>query len=236
MRCDDRGARVATRPNRPVVFLAVAWVSVVWANPAPVAAAAPPPELRLPPDVTYQLIVGPDSAVVFSHQTHFALAGNRCTACHPQTFRILSPTKHIAHREMEAGRSCGSCHDGRQAFGVRDSAACSSCHSGRSPVAAAAGKGGAPAGGASRGPGPITYSKSDASPGPVTFRHAAHGEKKLACASCHPRPFAMKAAGRSGAALHEVAACGACHDGAKAFGVEDAEACGRCHAARGGTP
>ena len=230
MGCDDRGAQRTL--SAPAVFIAAAWVSLAWAAPSGATPAILPPPIRLPRDVTYSLAVGADSAVVFSHRTHVALAANRCTACHPQTFRILSPTTRVAHREMNSGQLCGSCHDGRQAFGVRDSAACSSCHSGRRAVVPVVGDGAGPGTGGPRGPGPIQYAKSEASPGPVTFDHPVHAGKKLACAGCHPRPFAMKASGRSGPALHEPVACGACHDGVKAFGVGEAEACGRCHGGR----
>jgi c(7)-type cytochrome triheme protein len=235
MRCDERGAAITARWAWWIVSIAAACSSaatVAVASGSPPAARTIP--LRLPADVSYELVVGADRAVVFSHETHVPLAGNRCTACHPQTFRILSPTKHLAHREMDAGASCGSCHDGRQAFGVRDSTACASCHTGRRVVAVTAGAG-SPAGTkvAGRGPAPITYAGSQASPGPVTFRHATHLEKKLSCASCHPSPFAMKAAQVHATPMHEAGACGACHDGSKAFAVEDAASCARCHAERG---
>jgi len=232
MRCDERGAVTTVRRAGLIASIAVACSSIaIVAHAAGSAGSPQPPALRLPADVAYELVVGADRAVVFSHQTHFALAGNRCTACHPQTFRILTPTKHIAHREMDAGGSCGTCHDGRKAFGVRDSTACTSCHTGRRTVVEAATPG-SPAGTrvASKGPAPITYSRSKASPGPVTFRHAAHVEHSLACASCHPRPFAMKVAETRTAPLHDASACGMCHDGAQAFAVEDAASCARCHA------
>ena len=82
---------------------------------------------------------GADSAVVFSHETHFALAGNRCTGCHPQPYRMLTPVHRVSHREMNAGGSCGTCHDGKHAFGVRDGESCGLCHSGRPTTQLAAG-------------------------------------------------------------------------------------------------
>jgi len=30
--------------------------------------------------------------------------------------------------EMEKGQSCGSCHNGQAAFGVKDKADCTKCH------------------------------------------------------------------------------------------------------------
>ncbi len=201
------------------------------------AADTPAPELKLPPDAVYDRVVGADSAVVFRHGTHVPLVGNRCTDCHPKLFRILQPTPRITHAEMNAGRSCGSCHDGQHAFGVRNPESCASCHTGRPSAAlaskaATAGAAGKPAP-SFRGPAPIVYPASEVSPGPVTFRHQTHARGD--CAVCHPRLFAMKSSAahpRDG--MHEVGACGACHDGKQAFGVEDEKACERCHQQKGG--
>jgi c(7)-type cytochrome triheme protein len=192
-------------------------------------------ELKLPADIVYERVVGADSAVTFSHGTHVAFAGEKCTGCHPRPFRMLTPERRANHRAMNAGQSCGSCHDGRQAFAVSDAKSCGSCHAGKTAVrtaaAEAAGKPATPPG--RKLPKPVAYARGEASPGRVTFRHETHVAKS-ACAACHPKPFAMKAAGtRPGGGMHEAASCGACHDGAKSFGVEDADACARCHVAEG---
>ncbi len=187
------------------------------------------PVLRLPADAVYERRVGPDSAVVFRHGTHVALLG-RCTECHSGLFRILTSTDRITHAEMNAGRSCGACHDGRHAFGVGARESCAACHVGRKSTAAAVV--GAPSGGerppSFRGPKPIRYTPSDVSLGSVTFDHATH--VKGGCAQCHSRLFPMKSSAvkpRDG--MHEVGACGACHDGKRSFGVEDQKSCARCH-------
>ena len=192
-----------------------------------------PVEMRLPADTVYRHAVAADSAVIFSHQTHVAAAGNRCTGCHPAVFRMLSKDPAPSHRMMDAGLSCGLCHNGRQSFGVRDAASCGACHSGAgSPRVAGAG---APTG--RRGPGPHTFPRSEVSPGTVTFRHETHLKGVTGCPACHPRPFAMAAAPpRPGGGMHEKAACGACHDGRKAFATDDSGACARCHVEGGGTP
>lgn len=199
-----------------------------------------PVELRLPADIAYGRGVSADSAVLFSHQTHVALAGNRCTGCHPRPFPMLRRAPEPSHRDLDAGRSCGMCHDGRQAFGVRDAAACRTCHSGtRAPRMAAAG---APAGpvaapAARRSPGPHAYPRSEQSPGSVTFRHETHLRGAGGCAACHPRLFKMSPApARPGGGMHERAACGACHDGKPAFAADDPEACARCHVESGAKP
>lgn len=87
---------------------------------------APPPELRLPPDIVYDKADGSPGPVVFRHAAHFELAGNRCTACHPAPFRMLRPTRLVSHDEMGAGRLCGICHDGKQAAAAGDD--CAHCH------------------------------------------------------------------------------------------------------------
>ncbi len=231
------GGRAASRARASLtaVALLVAWRALgaapVDRQPLP---NTPVAGLRLPADAVYQRTVGPDSAVVFSHATHVALADNKCTGCHPRPFRMLSPIRHVSHREMNSGGSCGTCHDGEHAFGVRDRQACASCHSGM-PSAKLAAKdslAGRPSVAPRRIPKPVVYVRGEASPGQVTFRHATHLGAETTCVACHPKPFAMKSSrARPAGAMHEPSACGMCHDGSRAFGVEDAEACARCHAA-----
>jgi c(7)-type cytochrome triheme protein len=84
------------------------------------------PEIRLPPDVTYNGAEGSPGPVVFSHATHVPLADTRCVACHPAPFSILQPTRRITHDQMNAGQKCGACHDGAKASGVQES--CDHCH------------------------------------------------------------------------------------------------------------
>jgi c(7)-type cytochrome triheme protein len=36
----------------------------------------------------------------------------------------------VTHAEMEAGRSCGACHNDRMAFGPADPVGCARCHVG----------------------------------------------------------------------------------------------------------
>lgn len=192
-------------------------------------------DLKLPPDLLYERVVGPDSAVVFRHTTHVDYEGNRCTSCHSKLFKLLTPTRQATHGEMDARGSCGACHDGKHAFDTRARESCPSCHAGRKALAAAApgAPGQAPA--AFKGPPPIVYKPTEQSPGVVTFRHETHLGKAGKCSSCHPKPFAMKSAGaRPDGAMHEGSACGMCHDGRGSFGTEDDKACGKCHAERKG--
>ena len=233
----DRDRHGAVRFIHAVAALLVAQA---LGPPSAGATAFPPPPLRLPPDAFYDRTVGADSAVVFRHSSHVSLTGYRCTPCHPKPFRILAPTRGISHHAMNAGASCGSCHDGVRAFGVRDRESCATCHVGR-PTLTSAAKDRVPGAARSspgpRGPRPITYARGEGSPGQVTFRHATHAGSASGCAACHPRPFAMRSAGpRPAGGMHDDTACGRCHDGGRAFVVTDADGCARCHVEPGGAP
>jgi c(7)-type cytochrome triheme protein len=85
-------------------------------------------------------------------------------------------------------------------------------------------------------PADVTYRGAETSPGPVVFSHAVHvplAENR--CVGCHPALFAILQP--TGRITHdEMTAgrkCGACHDGTKASGVQDA--CDHCHRTGGGS-
>jgi len=86
-------------------------------------------DLRLPSDRVFNERDSP-APVVFSHARHVAFTDNRCLPCHPQPFSILGRHRPVLHEEMDAGGSCGVCHNGREAtaFGVDDGAHCEKCH------------------------------------------------------------------------------------------------------------
>jgi c(7)-type cytochrome triheme protein len=86
--------------------------------------------LRLPSDIVYDKASDAPGRVVFSHSSHVAFEANRCGACHPRVFKMLRPSRRVTHAEMDAGASCGSCHDGRKAFGTADTERCDACHRG----------------------------------------------------------------------------------------------------------
>lgn len=74
-------------------------------------------------DVTYQTDAG---KAIFSHEVHTAAFG--CDACHPDTFKPQKGVNKASMAEMEKGASCGACHDGSTAFGVKDDKFCGKCH------------------------------------------------------------------------------------------------------------
>jgi c(7)-type cytochrome triheme protein len=184
-------------------------------------AADPPREpLKLPRDRIFAQAADAPGPVVFQHTTHVVLERWSCLACHPAPFHMLTSSLTPTHAEMDAGRECGLCHDGRRAFATSDSEACESCH-GAKPAAA-----------------PIVDSLSfidAAAPAPVVFPHARHAAALGRCSACHPKLFERRRSGRqfAKAALVKGQACGSCHDGKRAVSVED-ERCELCHVAEAG--
>lgn len=65
--------------------------------------------------------------VVFSHERHVAGASLKCPTCHDRLFVTRAKHTRVTMTEMiEGRRSCGACHDGKQAFAAADS--CERCH------------------------------------------------------------------------------------------------------------
>lgn len=74
---------------------------------------------------------GSPGVVTFRHDSHVDASRPDCTTCHPTLFPIVKRTASsaapaaIRHADMEKGKSCGSCHDGKSAHGLDD---CGTCH------------------------------------------------------------------------------------------------------------
>lgn len=64
--------------------------------------------------------------VVFSHDRHVADAGLKCQECHTKLYLDSKQHKPATMAEMEKGKSCGACHDGKVAFSVKGD--CNKCH------------------------------------------------------------------------------------------------------------
>ncbi len=62
--------------------------------------------------------------VVFSHKYHAGLY--TCVDCHTSLYKTIRAKVKVSMQEMEKGKSCGGCHNGKTAFSVKD--ACESCH------------------------------------------------------------------------------------------------------------
>ncbi len=140
--------------------------------------------------------------VVFSHAKHLkkknAKSANiSCKACHNDDMK-----KNVSYTmaQMEQGKSCGQCHNGKKAFAL---AKCSACHKVKD----------------------ITFKVKET--GPVLFKHSVHLQKKSECGECHNTLFKTGANPRvTMAAMEKGKSCGACHNGKKAFGIDK---CASCH-------
>lgn len=141
--------------------------------------------------------------VVFSHTIHTGMF--KCAECHTKTFPFKAGGKHFKMSDMESGKSCGACHNGKDAFTAAGN--CETCHKGFKPAN-------------------ISFKTPDV--GNVTFSHDFHlGMYK--CADCHTKAFPFKA-GAIKASMPDMEAgksCGVCHNGKDAFSVK--ADCEKCH-------
>lgn len=64
---------------------------------------------------------------VFPHWIH--RIRYKCYACHPALFEMKAGANPITMDAIRAGKSCGSCHDGKTAWGVGFDT-CNRCHVG----------------------------------------------------------------------------------------------------------
>jgi c(7)-type cytochrome triheme protein len=141
---------------------------------------------------------------VFSHKAHDARgAGYPCTQCHQEASETAPA---VTMDEIRAGRSCGSCHDGRtRGPGGRAAASpvkdCPACHMPAEDIV-------------------IRLNRMD----PVEFSHTRHlgvdqAQKAIracgfSCSDCHPVPFDRSGNGTIGMEVpHESGGCARCHTG-----------------------
>jgi len=154
-----------------------------------------------PKDITF--VMKGISNATFSHTMHTGMYG--CNDCHTKTFPFKAGAVHTSMGDMEQGKSCGTCHNGKDAFSVAGS--CDKCHNGFKP-------------------GNITF-KTEA--GEAKFSHDIHtGMYK--CADCHTKTFPFKAGSQKKTMtdMETGKSCGLCHNGKDAFSVKGD--CGKCHA------
>ncbi len=142
--------------------------------------------------------------VVFSHANHLDKLKGDCKACH---YKIISAKEgHATMAQMEKGKTCGACHNGKKAFTVAGN--CGNCHKGMKPRE-------------------ISFKPKGINP--VTFSHKFHTEA-FACKECHTKVFPFKAGvvHNTMADMAAGKACGACHNGKVAFSVVGGD-CAKCH-------
>lgn len=176
--------------NRALLFIVAGLISLNASHSTAI-------ELK---DITYN--TKDAGRVVFSHGKHLAKKSPRgtpafsCATCHTGN----KSKKHYTMAEMYKGKSCGACHNGKQAFDAHE---CSKCHQVKE----------------------IVYRVKET--GPTHFSHQKHLAKVKDCSTCHTRLY--KTGKNPPATMSEMEkgkSCGACHNGKQAFGVDK---CGKCH-------
>jgi c(7)-type cytochrome triheme protein len=153
-----------------------------------------------PRDITFKVKGATDAK--FSHTIHLGMF--KCADCHTKTFAFKAGAKHFAMADMEKGKSCGSCHNGKEAFTAAGN--CDTCHKGFKPAT-------------------ITFKNEG---GEVKFSHDFHlGMYK--CADCHTKLFPFKAGVKKATMtlMEGGNSCGGCHNGKDAFSVKGD--CEKCH-------
>lgn len=64
--------------------------------------------------------------VIFSHETHVDGMKLACTGCHDKLYTSSKRHKTVTMKQMQQGKSCGACHNGKKAFSVKGD--CAKCH------------------------------------------------------------------------------------------------------------
>ena len=113
----------------------------------------------------------------------------------------MANKKPVTMAQMEKGKSCGACHNGKDAFSSGD---CLKCHPVRD----------------------VKFKVKDT--GDVSFSHELH-TGMFKCGDCHVKLYlpSVKNKRATMAEMEGGKSCGACHDGKAGFTVK--ENCDRCH-------
>jgi c(7)-type cytochrome triheme protein len=64
---------------------------------------------------------------VFDGKVH-ADKALQCPACHTAVFQMKKGATKITMADINAGKVCGTCHNGDKAFKAADPANCAKCH------------------------------------------------------------------------------------------------------------
>jgi len=65
--------------------------------------------------------------VTFDGKVHID-AGLKCLDCHSKRFRMKKGSAEMKMADINAGKYCGTCHNGTKAFTTNDPANCVRCH------------------------------------------------------------------------------------------------------------
>lgn len=75
---------------------------------------------------------GGDAGIASFDGTIHAKKGLQCDACHVAgLFQTKKNADRMTMADMNRGRFCGSCHNGKKAFSTSDPKSCRRCHQGK---------------------------------------------------------------------------------------------------------
>ncbi len=83
--------------------------------------------MAVPPGKTVDFEGGSMGKVIFDGKVH-ADKGLKCNDCHTKIFKMKKGAEKITMADMNAGKNCGTCHNGEKAFSTKDKANCGKCH------------------------------------------------------------------------------------------------------------
>ncbi len=84
--------------------------------------------IKIPADFTIEGAKDSPGPVTYSHEKHKEKFP-KCNACHTKVFKMKKgKSGPLTMAAMNEGKFCGACHDGKQAFSVKDEASCNKCH------------------------------------------------------------------------------------------------------------
>ena len=159
-----------------------------------------------PKEITFAIAGKKATPAIFSHKVHLGM-DFKCNVCHTKYFPFKAKSLQITMTDMESGKGCGACHNGKDAFTVAGE--CGKCHPGYNP-------------------GNVSFSLPDSGVGTAVFSHEIHlGMYK--CPDCHVKVFPYKHGVKhyGMGAMAEGKSCGSCHNGKDAFATTGD--CSKCH-------
>ena len=74
--------------------------------------------------VTWDTVMG---KVTFDGKVH-ADAKVKCLDCHSKIFKMKKGSTEMKMADINAGKFCGKCHNGKRAFASNDKDNCEACH------------------------------------------------------------------------------------------------------------
>jgi c(7)-type cytochrome triheme protein len=83
--------------------------------------------MAVPPGKTVDYAGEPMGKVVFDGKIHMD-KGLKCNDCHTKIFQMKSGTVKLKMADLNAGKYCGTCHNGDKAFKTSDPKSCMKCH------------------------------------------------------------------------------------------------------------